>query len=157
MTPGFWLDNLDGWCCHFETENSGERERFREKIRFRGVSFGLGLRCWWKTKEGIFIKLLGLDSTQESRVNNINLDQSVYRWALVARKYWIWWANCVDEKTTVDWLPKYREKDKEPMKKNGKKWQEKKAENKWSGMFQYPREEKIPKRVMSNVQKDRNV
>lgn len=36
-------------------------------------------------------------------------------------------------------IPKYRGKDKESMKKNGKKWQEWRAENKCNGMFQYPR------------------
>lgn len=36
------------------------------------------------------------------------------------------------------------------MKKNGK-WQERKAENKWGGMFQYPRKERISRSIMSNM------
>lgn len=47
----------------------------------------LRLRDSRQTQVEIFIKLLGLDSTKESRARNINLDQSCYRWALVARMY----------------------------------------------------------------------
>lgn len=36
------------------------------------------------------------------------------------------------------------------MKKNGK-WQERRAENKWGGMFRYPKEERISRSIMSNM------
>jgi len=37
------------------------------------------------------------------------------------------------------------------MKKHRRKWQEKRAEHKWRGMFQYPREGRISRGVMSDV------
>ena len=43
------------------------------------------------------------------------------------------------------------------MKKNGRKWQEKRAEKERGGIFQYPREGGISKEVMSNVKQHTEV
>lgn len=40
MTPGFWLQNRMDGAAILRQRTQG-RERFREKIRFREVSFGL--------------------------------------------------------------------------------------------------------------------
>lgn len=58
-----------------------------------------------------------------------------------------------DEKTTVGLLPapKHRKKAKQPMKKEGNKWQEKRAEKEWGGVFQYPSEGGVSRGVISNV------
>ena len=130
------------------------RERFREKRRFGEVSFGpVGVKVLMGDPSGDIFKLLSVDSTKERRARNIHLDQSVYRWApqqgyVEVDEEIVW-----DEKTTVGLLPisKYRKKDKEPLKKNGRKWQEKRAENQWGSMFQYPREGRISRSLMSNV------
>ena len=42
-------------------------------------------------------------------------------------------------------------KAKQPMKKEGNKWQEKRAEKEWGGVFQYPSEGGVSRGVISNV------
>lgn len=73
-------------------EDTQGRNRFRVD---REVLDPLGLRCSWETQVEIFVKLLDLDSTKESRARNSNLDWSAYRLALVARICWGWWRDCV--------------------------------------------------------------
>lgn len=135
-------------------ERALRRERFREKRRFGEVCFGpVGVKVLMGDLSGEIFKLLSVDSAKERRARNSHLDQWVYRWAprqgYVEVDAEIVW----DEKTTVGLLPisKYRKKDKEPLKKNGRKWQEKRAENQWGRMFQYPREGRISRSLVSNV------